>query len=71
MLFGLSGLGRIGLSYGDWTGLRFCSIVWVWLEGRVCDVFSFMRYRYACEVMGSEMDLPRLRDGILFVKTET
>ena len=37
------------------------------------DVFSFMRYRYACEVfiwtlaMGS--GVPEMRDGILFVMT--
>jgi hypothetical protein len=38
------------------------------LNGRVCDVFSFMRYRYACEVIAfNEAKGPRMRDGILFV----
>ena len=41
------------------------------LNGRVCDVFSFMRYRYACEVIASdEAKGPRMRDGILFFKTK-
>ena len=36
------------------------------------DVFSFMRYRYACEVIAfNDAKGPRMRDGILFVKTET
>ena len=38
------------------------------LNGRVCDVFSFMRYRYACEVTGSVRNRPGMRDRVLFVK---
>ena len=38
------------------------------LNGRVCDVFSFMRYRYACEVKGlflrEEGKQPGMRDRI-------
>ena len=43
----------IGLCLGDlnWVKILFDRLGFV-LNGRVCDVFSFMRYRYACEVIG-------------------
>ena len=44
------GLGIVWMIGLDW--ILFDRLGFV-LNGRVCHVFSFMRYRYACEVDGS------------------